>query len=423
MFSTFNPNRMPTQIQARIDSAGTALIFGLFGPLAFFAPKGLWIPLLLLLLFRLKLFTSIEPGSYRRILVSIAVYLLLPLYTLCSAAWALVPGNAVVSSARLLGYILAASAVVVVVDRLSDADKRLVFIWAAAGLSLASLAVWIDLATAGALSDLFRRVPFTANQYSRGAAVSACAVLPIAVGLHRSSGSWSAIVFAGITVATVFVLDNEAAKLVAVSAVVVYGVVWWRRGLFWPVILLPLAFGVLSPVIFGNALSNSQLCTVYNIKPSAAHRLVIYEFSSRKISEKPIFGWGMDASRSIPGGNGVVNIQDCRYKQGRATTQRLAGMIPLHPHNAALQIWLELGAVGVAAFVGLLWPLISRWQGGLEMGHGRPLIAGLFCAVFLVYNISFGLWQAWLIFALILLCAITRAVPVDVSPVGRSTSR
>ncbi len=61
------------------------------------------------------------------------------------------------------------------------------------------------------------------------------------------------------------------------------------------------------------------------------------------------------------------------------------------------------GIVGVVDFA-----LATRFY----LGHGRPLIAGLFTAIFLVYNISFGLWQGWLIFALILLCAIVRALRI-----------
>ena len=179
----------------------------------------------------------------------------------------------------------------------------------------------------------------------------------------------------------------------------------------------------MSPVIFANELSNSLLCTLFNSKESAAHRLFIYQFSSRKIFEKPFLGWGMDSSRSIPGGANMAEIHDCGHKEGRPTTHKIGEQIPLHPHSAALQVWLELGAVGVVILVGLLGALILRWQRGLASGPGRPLIAGLLTAIFLVYSISFGLWQSWLIFALIFLCAIIRALRIgnaesNVAPSG-----
>ena len=420
---TIQPTDKPVVMRELIDKTRFVLIFGSLGPLAFFAPKGLWLPILLLLLASLKTLTTVTKRDYRRIFRQNALYLTLPAYAVLSAAWAVVPENAAITGAKLFGYFLAAMAVVVVVDRLSDANRRSVFIWAATGLVIADMFVWVDLGTAGALSGLVKQTPFEAEFYSRGAAISACAVLPIAVGLFRLSGLRPALVFAGISMATVLLLANEAAKLAAVLGILAYVVVWWRGIFFWPVVLLPLVVGIMSPMFFANELSNSQLCTIFNSKKSAAHRLFIYQFSSRKIFEKPFLGWGMDSSRSMPGGAKMAEIHDCSYKEGRPTTHKIGEKMPLHPHSAALQVWLELGAVGVAILVGLLGTLILRWQRRFAYGPGRPLIAGLLTSIFLVYSISFGLWQSWLIFALIFLCAIVRALRIgnaetNVAPSG-----
>jgi O-antigen ligase len=410
MLSTIQPTDKPVDTRKWIDRASIVLIFGSIGPLAFFAPKGLWIPVLLLLLFKLKTLASVAPQDYRQIFNRNALYLILPLYGALSAAWAVVPADSIVTGAKMLGYFVAAMAVAVVADRLSDVERRSVVIWFVVGLIVADLTVWLDLGTAGALSGLFKPAPFTANYYSRGAAVSACFVLPVAVGLFRLAGLKPALVFAGICVATILFLDNEASKLALILGIIVYLAVLWRRSLFWLIIIFPLAVGVISPLLFTKDLGNSLLCTLYNIKPSAAHRLVIYQFSSRKIFEKPVLGWGMDASRSIPGGSGKAEIYDCRYKGGRATRQKVIGLVPLHPHNASLQIWLDLGAVGITIFVGLLVTLLARWQRRCAFDQARPVIAGLFAVIFIIYNISFGLWQSWLIFALIMLLAIVKVL-------------
>lgn len=390
------------------DSAIFALIFCSFGPLAFFAPKGVWIPILLLLLVRSKTLFSVARRDFREIFGRTAIYLLLPAYAVVSAAWAVVPANAAITGAKLLGYLVATIIVIVVVDRLSEAERRSILVWAAAGLIGADLLVWADLGTSGAISGLFRKIPFAANLYSPGAAISACAILPIAVGLHRLSGPGPAFLFAGFCVATIFVLANEAAQLAAVFGILMFAAVRWRRALFWPVVLVPLAVGVMSPAFFVKGISNNLLCTLFEIKQSAAHRLVIYEFSSRKIFEKPLVGWGMDASRSMPGGSGAAKAYDCSRTDGSSIDRHLGTLVPLHPHNGSLQLWLELGAVGVVIFLGLLGLLIWRWQRGYASSDGRPLIAGLSTAVFLIYNISFGLWQGWLIFSLILICTIIR---------------
>ena len=105
----------------------------------------MWIPILLLLLVRLKSLVSIAPWDYRRTLFQNNLYLILPTYAVLSSVWALVPEDAAITGAKLFGYFLLSVIVVVVVDRLIDAERRLVLIWAAAGFVIADLFVWVDL--------------------------------------------------------------------------------------------------------------------------------------------------------------------------------------------------------------------------------------------------------------------------------------
>jgi O-antigen ligase len=400
-------------MSAQLAKLNFSLVFASFGVLAFVAPRGLWIPIVLLLLQRMNSLKLVSPGEFRRIFTQLAGFLILPAYAALSTVWAVVPGDALVTSAKLFGYCLSVMAVVVVVGKFSDAEKRSAVIWAAVGFVVASVIVWIDLVAGGLLSDQFKQTRFTPNKYSRGAAIAAFVVLPIALGLYRRAGSRQAFAFAAVCFVTIFALQNEAASLAAISGVIVYVVVRWRSVLFWPIVLFPIAVGIVFPALFSNGLNNDLLCQVYNTKLSAAHRLVIYDFSSRHIFEKPLLGWGMDSSRSIPGGNGTMAITDCPYEGKTSTTHKIIGMLPLHPHSGALQVWLELGAAGVVIFIGLLGISLLRLHRGYGSRDGRPMIAGLFTSIFLVYNISFGLWQSWLIFALILLSAIVGALRPD----------
>ena len=112
------------------------------------------------------------------------------------------------------------------------------------------------------------------------------------------------------------------------------------------------------------------------------------------ILERPIRGWGLDASRALPG-------------------------MDLHPHNAALQVWLELGlvgAVGAAAFWGLSLIRLER---------GRPSLAaagaaGSLAAYTLFSWINFGLWQQWWL-ALGALVAVVAAMHSNSAERSKST--
>src|SRR6202043_2906705 len=76
--------------------------------------------------------------------------------------------------------------------------------------------------------------------------------------------------------------------------------------------------------------------TADQIKLSAGHRLLIWSFVGSRIAERPLVGWGLDSSRAIPGGKDPIRPGE--------------DWLPLHPHNAALQLLLELGAPGAVLF-------------------------------------------------------------------------
>ena len=66
----------------------------------------------------------------------------------------------------------------------------------------------------------------------------------------------------------------------------------------------------------------------------------------------------------------------------------------MHPHNATLQIWLELGGVGAllaAMSVFALWWTVSV----LTDVTARATATAMLLSAFTVANLSFGIWQTW----------------------------
>jgi O-antigen ligase len=108
------------------------------------------------------------------------------------------------------------------------------------------------------------------------------------------------------------------------------------------------------------------------VQKSWDERLDIWTFSAAKIVEKPWMGWGLDASRTF------------------------GSAISLHTHDAAIQIWLELGAVG-AVIVAAFW--IGVWS-AIELLARRDrtaaaAAAGAATAYLAIGGLSFGVWQEW----------------------------
>jgi len=127
------------------------------------------------------------------------------------------------------------------------------------------------------------------------------------------------------------------------------------------------------------------------MKWSGIHRLLIWRFAADRVAERPILGWGMDASREIPGGKVEFNdvLPTLHYPGG---AQRL----PLHPHDAVLQLQLELGMLGLALGLAVMaWPIWRiGWRAPLTPGRRAGALA-LGVAALIVGLLSFGVWQAW----------------------------
>jgi len=115
---------------------------------------------------------------------------------------------------------------------------------------------------------------------------------------------------------------------------------------------------------------------------------LLKEFAQR-VLERPFLGWAMDGSRTIPGADDEVIV--IRHNLGGVPVHE--AQLPLHPHNAPLQWWLELGLGGLLAVVTLLGRLIvlaSRHQ-GIAAGAMLAAIGSAFC----ISSVSYGFWQSW----------------------------
>ena len=109
-----------------------------------------------------------------------------------------------------------------------------------------------------------------------------------------------------------------------------------------------------------------------HVQTSWSERLDIWSFAAAKIVEKPWAGWGLDASRTF------------------------GSAISLHTHDAAMQVWLELGAVGAvlaAAFWVGVWSLIETLA--RRDRTVAAAAAGTAVAYLTIGGLSFGVWQEW----------------------------
>ena len=124
------------------------------------------------------------------------------------------------------------------------------------------------------------------------------------------------------------------------------------------------------------------------IPASAVHRIKIWEFAAKKINERTLLGWGMNASKHFSDGKNIVYAASGGYRF-------LGEALPLHPHNSILQIWLELGLPGILILLCFGYYCLKITRQGVKSHLVKAIILGQFLTFFIFASLSFGLWQAW----------------------------
>jgi hypothetical protein len=112
-------------------------------------------------------------------------------------------------------------------------------------------------------------------------------------------------------------------------------------------------------------------------------RVDIWRSFGAAVREQPWLGAGFSAGPAFPQSAGAKRV-DPAY-----ATLLAVG----HPHNGALQLWTELGAIGAALALVVLG-LILRRVAGLPDGFFTPGLA-LMAAAVAVSLVGHGLWQGW----------------------------
>lgn len=112
---------------------------------------------------------------------------------------------------------------------------------------------------------------------------------------------------------------------------------------------------------------------------SIIHRLEVWEHSAEKIFERPILGHGIEAMRFLKSSKWMPYQNDNSI---------------LHSHNAALQIWLEFGLVGILLGCGFLTFLFIKIEKIKHLPKRQFYIAILMSCLCISFT-GYGLWQSW----------------------------
>jgi len=313
--------------------------------------------------------------------------LALILYAGASSYWAIEPEFAAEQALQMLISFLV---VVVILRLLPPLDEDRLRYTAPFGIALASTILIVELATPGILRPLiygsnpaylnrsmvtvsllmWPALALTSGRFATAQKFGLVALVAAAVIVSSSLSSMLALA-AGLLVMALAFVSNRLAAL---------GVLAVTAAAF---VAMPMTAKLVSDLAFETGVD-----TMVDI--STERRLEIWEAFSRAALERPIFGWGLEASRYF----GLRDLPGVDWTIGPVH----------HPHNPILQIWVELGAIGVAlaaiAMIGMI----------LGIGHmpasRRPYAYGAATATLAISTVSHGAWQSWWICLLLLLVAL-----------------
>jgi O-antigen ligase len=127
-------------------------------------------------------------------------------------------------------------------------------------------------------------------------------------------------------------------------------------------------------------------------------RINIWNRLSEKVLFSPIMGYGFKSSRFLPSDQKEILSY---FKLDGKIYSFVSQTIPLHPHNFALELWIEMGFFGVFIFSGLI-VLCFSYMIKIKDLKEKSFYFAFFTSVISTMLYSLSMWQTWWIFTIFL---------------------
>lgn len=213
-------------------------------------------------------------------------------------------------------------------------------------------------------------------------AVAAPPLIVILLGWRKSPISGPLAIAVLVAEAAILLMrDVQAGPLAIVAAGASVGLMRLRPRDGFKILAVLLALLVLSaPFLFGwlSHGADAKLATT-----SAGWRLAIWAKAVEVIEAHPLFGGGVGVLRTMRDYIGTGVFADQLY-------------MPNHPHNMALQLWAETGAVGAVLFSVAIVMAGWRLPAPRQLGPGGLALGGLIGGATAIAFVSFDFWnEGW----------------------------
>ena len=375
---------LPDSILATV----TGLSLLLLGPLAAMAPRGLpvWANLVTVIAL-VGLVRRDALGRLQRTLPGTAVVVAFLLLAAVSVVWSPSP-RAGVTVVEIAYIALAALAGGAWLSSLPGVEARrlvrLFLIGVLFGIALFTVEAALDFPLHRWWNHVPPDVPIAeSNVPKRTAALLCLLVWPASMALDRAGLRPAALLLPLGYGAACLLLTSRSAMLGIGVGVAAFALAVWSPRVVRAALgtALAAAFAGVVPLVL-------LLDRVLNLDAaewlfrSARHRVEIWGMAAERALTTPFLGQGIDASRAL--------VPEGEVSQFGSIADSL---LPLHPHNAFLQIWLELGGLG--AVLALAAALLLLFGTARMERREQPFALALFAAGLAMVSTAYGIWQAW----------------------------
>ena len=228
------------------------------------------------------------------------------------------------------------------------------------------------------------------------AGVTLAFVAPLVAFYLLYQSRFFALVFFSLISVSIALIINDSAKL-ALVAFLFGALIYSQRMIrFRSILFFCFALYIFSqPWIWSTFGADYLSTTLLGFKASSIHRLYIWETFSRLSLQNLLHGYG------IASGHVLFQFDAIMASLPEALRQYVDVW---HPHNNYLELWLDLGLIGIILFLLAMWQIFNGpWLAKRSSFASFVAIAG-------VAACSHGLWQGWWIALICLVVMLQRVI-------------
>ena len=345
-----------------------------------------------------------RPWQGRSWIIPIAL-LVLVAYGALTVIWSISPDRTLHIAIKLIPIVIGGWLLIGAAAQLDQRARQRASTALVIGAIVVIALIAFEVATGGLIQGLLRGRGFesTGSLYHLNRTASAVAILvwPLWLVLDRRFGPLVAAGGVGLALAALFGLDPDTPLFTVFAGAIFLALAYFAprvaQGLLIAGVLIVALSIPFYPLIL--PVVDSTLSSLNFSDFTLRHRFAIWDFAATRTMEQPLLGWGLGTSRVVPGADGIA-------EQVGAGAEAL----PLHPHNALLQVWLELGVPGILLALVAMVTILARISRYIS---GRKELAVALTVIFsatLIAELSYGIWQSWWLVFLWVLAALTITV-------------